>query len=168
MYLFNLGQMYLNNRQPAEALLLFQRLWSSPRSAVATRAGETPEAANAMKHALDGGENVVVTEMVRSGEQAGNSREQEQNDEPEQVKAVNRSAQAPTHFLNGKLVSVNCSRAPGAELNLAIGAKMLKLHVDDTMHVVVMNAEAFSCDWTNRPVCQLPGDDRRNWRSSVG
>jgi Tfp pilus assembly protein PilF len=151
MYLFNLGQMYLNNRQPAEALLLFQRLRSSLRPAVATRAGEMLEAAKEMKHALDGGENAV--EMVRSGEeQAGNSREQEQSDRPEQVEAVNLPAQAPTHFLHGKLVSVDCSRAPGAELNLAIGAKTLNLHVDDTMHVVVMNAEAFSCDWTNRPV----------------
>ena len=153
IYLFNLGQMYPSNRQPAEAFLLFGRLRSSLRPAVATRAGEMLEAAKEMKHALDGGENVLVTEMVRSGEeQAGNSRDQEQNNRPEQVEAVNPSVPAPTYFLHGKLVSVDCSRAPGAELNLAIGPRALKLHVDDTMHIVAMNAEAFSCDWTNRPV----------------
>jgi len=80
IYLFNLGQMYPSNRQPAEALLLFGRLRSSLRPAVATRAGEMLAAAKEMKHALDGGENVLMTEMVRSGEeQAGNSPEQEQN-----------------------------------------------------------------------------------------
>ena len=153
IYLFNLGQMYPSNRQPAEAFLLFGRLRSSLRPAAATRAGEMLEAAKEMKHALDGGENVLVTEMVRSGEeQAGNSPEQEQNNRPEQVEAINLSAQAPTHFLHGKLVSVDCSRAPGAELNLAIGAKTLNLHVEDTVQVVLMNAEAFSCEGTNRPV----------------
>jgi Tfp pilus assembly protein PilF len=153
MYLFNLGQMYLHNREPAEALVLFQRLRSSPASAVATRAGEMLEVANEMKRALDAGENLLVTEMGRSGEkQAANSREVEQNAKPEQVSALIRSAQAPTRSLNGELVSVDCSEAPEAELNLAIGATTLKLHVGDTTHVAVMNAEAFSCDWTNRPV----------------
>ncbi len=52
--------------------------------------------------------------------------------------------------MKGKLSSVDCSLAPGAILTLTAGARTLKLHVPDTKHVIVIGADAFSCEWTNQ------------------
>jgi hypothetical protein len=43
-------------------------------------------------------------------------------------------------------------RRPAAVLNLASGSKILKLHVSDAKHVIVIAAPAFSCAWANQRV----------------
>ena len=59
---------------------------------------------------------------------------------------------APVRFLKGKLVSVDCSPTPQALLTVAAGAKSVRLHVRDSAHVILLGADAFSCDWKGKSV----------------
>lgn len=56
----------------------------------------------------------------------------------------------PVKFLRGKLVSVDCSRAPEAVLTVTAGLKTLKLHTADYKTLLLIGADQFSCDWSNR------------------
>lgn len=55
-------------------------------------------------------------------------------------------------FLRGKLTSVDCSQSPGATLTVRSGARTVKLHTDNYKSLLLVGAEEFSCQWTDRPV----------------
>jgi hypothetical protein len=58
----------------------------------------------------------------------------------------------PIRFIKGKLAAVDCSTAPHALLSVVSGGRSMKMHIDDSKHVVVIGADEFSCDWKNRNV----------------
>ena len=49
--------------------------------------------------------------------------------------------------MKGKLVALDCSPVSVAVLTLISGAKIWKLRVRDSTHVIVIGADKFSCDW---------------------
>jgi tetratricopeptide (TPR) repeat protein len=152
-YTFNLAQMYLNNKKPAEAIGLLQELQNSHQPNLAMRATQIIEEAQEMKRALDSGENVVVNGDVRvEAEQPAAAPEKEEESNAKPVKVVTLPAQTTPRFVKGKLVNVNCSAAPGAMLEVVVGVRPLRLHVGDTKNVLVMGADTFSCAWTNERV----------------
>jgi hypothetical protein len=58
----------------------------------------------------------------------------------------------PIQFLKGKLVSVDCSRQPGAVLSIVANGKTLHLHTPDYKSLTLIGADTFSCDWQNRQI----------------
>ena len=50
-------------------------------------------------------------------------------------------------FMKGKLLSVDCSRAPVAVLNVSGRTKRMKLRTQDYKSLVLVGADQFSCDW---------------------
>jgi tetratricopeptide (TPR) repeat protein len=50
-------------------------------------------------------------------------------------------------FAKGRIVSVDCSTPPRATLTLAAGNRTLKLRVADTKSLILIGADAFSCEW---------------------
>ncbi len=168
-YIYNLAQMYLNNKNPDEAIPLFQFLQKARNPALAGQATDMLEQAQEMKTVLASGTTVVMSGMVRvNHESAGAPPERpkmtlkgapdEANEGPpkaplkaavkDEVKTLPVSA--PPRFVKGRLSSVDCSSAPGAILILTAGARTLKLHVPDTKHVIVIGADTFSCGWTSQ------------------
>jgi len=169
-YIYNLAQMYLNNQNPDAAFPLFQFLQKARNPAVAAQARDMLEQAQKMKSALASGATVMMSGMVRVNQESPAA-------PPEKAKATLKGpaddastetpvkaplkttikeetktlpVSAPPRFVKGKLSSVDCSLAPGAILTLTAGARTLKLHVPDTKHVIVIGADAFSCEWTNQ------------------
>lgn len=57
-----------------------------------------------------------------------------------------------TEYLKGKLVAVDCSKAPSAILTIDSRGKMLKMLTEDYKSLVLIGADAFSCDWKDRAV----------------
>jgi tetratricopeptide (TPR) repeat protein len=53
----------------------------------------------------------------------------------------------PMAFLSGKIVSVDCTAAPAAELTVLSSGKTYRLHVADRDRLVLINADKFSCQW---------------------
>jgi tetratricopeptide (TPR) repeat protein len=58
----------------------------------------------------------------------------------------------PAKFLQGRLVGVDCSQSPAAILTVRSGASVLKLRTADYKSMLLIGADAFSCDWRDRSV----------------
>jgi Flp pilus assembly protein TadD len=179
-YIYNLAQMYLNNRNPDAAIPLFQFLQNAHNPSLATQATTMMEQAQEMKAALASGTSPVMSGMVlvekeespvASSEKATAAQQETKgatSDEASPAAPVTATmrhivkepiikaemktpvASAPPRFVKGSVASVDCDASPGATLNLKAGARTLKLHVPDTRHVIVIGADGFSCSWTNQ------------------
>jgi len=58
----------------------------------------------------------------------------------------------PAKFLKGRLVDVDCSQSPAAVLTVASGETVLKLRTPDYKSLLLIGADTFSCDWSDRSV----------------
>jgi len=58
----------------------------------------------------------------------------------------------PAKFVQGRLVDVDCSQSPAAILTVSSGATVLKLRTPDYKSLLVIGADKFSCEWSNRSV----------------
>ena len=58
----------------------------------------------------------------------------------------------PAKFLQGRLVGVDCSHSPAAVLSVSSGGVILKLRTPDYKSLLLIGADAFSCEWSNRAV----------------
>jgi Flp pilus assembly protein TadD len=149
-YVFNLAEMYLSNRRPADAIVLLRSLKNSPQPSVAIRANQVLEEAEQMKQAMDAGERVIVNGVQAEAEHPANA--QAEGEEAAKAEVKTLPPQTAPKFVKGKLVSVDCVSSPGAMVSVTAGGKPLKLHVSNTKHVLVMGADGFSCDWTGKNV----------------
>ena len=57
-----------------------------------------------------------------------------------------------SQYVRGKLVKVDCSQSPVAILTVKTNSRTLKLRTDDYKSLLVVGADEFSCDWTDRAV----------------
>jgi Flp pilus assembly protein TadD len=69
-YIFNLAQMFLNNRNPDEAISIFEGLRTARNRAIATRSAEMIEEAQRMKSAIAAGQNVVIRGLIDAEEES--------------------------------------------------------------------------------------------------
>lgn len=147
-YAFNLAHLYMERRRYDDAIAILEPLRRSENPMIAAQVPQDISRVQAAKAAgASGGAPLRVIRRQAS----------ETPLVPEQsVTSTSPSGPAvpprTIGFLKGKLVSVDCSAAPGAVLNVVAGGKTWKFHVRDTTHVVVIGADRFSCEWTNRPV----------------
>jgi len=65
---------------------------------------------------------------------------------------VAKTPSGPVKFLRGMLTHVDCSNSPLASFTLVSGAKTWKMNVADRNHLVLIGADAFSCDWSKQKV----------------
>ena len=56
----------------------------------------------------------------------------------------------PVKYVKGKILNVDCGKAPEAILTILAGGRTLKLHTFDYKGVAVVGADQFSCDWRNQ------------------
>jgi hypothetical protein len=49
-------------------------------------------------------------------------------------------------------VGVDCSQSPAAVLTVSSGGVVLKLRTPDYKSLLLIGADAFSCEWSNRAV----------------
>ena len=141
-YLFNLASICLANRRVDDAIAILQRLAGSADPEVATRANQSLEQALTYKKQMDDFQTRVEKQ----------ARARQNESQPSSPEAVQESAPAAMHFIKGKLVSIDCSGAPQAVLTIAWAAKSMKFHVHDSAHLVLIGADDFSCNWTNKKV----------------
>lgn len=57
-----------------------------------------------------------------------------------------------TKFLKGRLVSVDCTKAPVAVLSVDSGSGVLKIRAADYRAILLIGADDFSCDWRDLQV----------------
>jgi hypothetical protein len=116
---------------------------------MAMRANQTLEQALSYKKQVEDFQAHFAGDAdVRVG--AGQSESQQSLGEPAQE--AESVAGGAMRFIKGKLVAVDCSGAPQAVLIIRWAAKSMKFHIHDSAHLVLIGADDFSCNWTNKNV----------------
>jgi Flp pilus assembly protein TadD len=151
-YVYNLAKIELAGKDWENATTLLTRLKGSSNSQIAAaaqqdladlptlrkygvlpqRAGAKPAAAPAVVYNSGGDDEETSGEDQR----------------PAQTGPDMRKSQ----YLQGKLLSVDCSQAPVAILRVTGKTKTLKLRTDDYKSLLLVGTDQFSCDWKDVPV----------------
>jgi tetratricopeptide (TPR) repeat protein len=141
-YLFNLANIYLANRQADQAIAVLRSLQVTDNPLLASQVTTLLAQAQQFK-----------AMMQAQGESAGSVlvvRRQPPEDASSPV--VAKTPSGPVKFLRGMLTHVDCSNSPLASFTLVSGAKTWKMNVADRNHLVLIGADAFSCDWSKQKV----------------
>ena len=145
VYLFNLANLYLANRQPGEAVAVLQSLQGT----------SSPELAQHVTAMLaQSREFAEMTEGAKMGEVVDiDTQGQEEPDTATPVTSGPAPQQSgPAKFLTGTLTGSDCGTPPSVLLTVVSGAKTWRMKVADRNHFVLIGANEFSCFWIKKKV----------------
>lgn len=149
-YQFNLASVYLTNRKVDDAIAILKSLAGSSNPEVAMRANQMlPQAVNFKTQMKEFSSRNTLSIVENAEPSTGKDGLVIAVEQPESTPI---HAPAPPHFLKGKLISVDCSVAPGAVLTMQTGDKTLHVYIRDKAHAVLIGADQLSCDWKNKNV----------------
>ena len=148
-YLFNLANVYMVNRRVDDAIAIFRSLAGSNDPNVALQSNQALAQAMSFR---DRAKNTEARLENRTEPEMQKSQDSTDSGVKQDVSTTVRVSPTRVHFLKGKLVSVDCSATPQVLLTVVAGAKSVKLHVSDSAQMIVLGADAFSCDWKGKNV----------------
>lgn len=154
-YVFNLAEIYLAGKNWDDGQAILQRLKISANPQIASAAKKKLEDVPFMKKYGIAPERAPELEKARKANAAAVEAEEERSSSTGdfQPKLKERTPdKRPVQFLKGKIVSVDCSKAPSALVTISSGGRTLKLHSADYKSVALVGADAFSCNWRDQPV----------------
>ncbi len=149
-YLLNLAQIDLAGKKWDDATALLERLKDSSNPQIAQTSRKSLEDLPTLK------KYGVLPQPSAPPAQA--SPPAAADNDGEEASSVQAEAPPPgpdrrkVQFVRGKLLKVDCSRPPAAILTVRTNARILKLRTDDYKSLLLVGADEFSCEWTDRPV----------------
>jgi Flp pilus assembly protein TadD len=150
LYVLNLAQYYAGTRNWSEAERLLKVLQNSPNPSVAGNARENLQYVERARNF-----ETARREQPENPSEATPAAQSFQPGEPtENVKSASSppSSEPPIQFLKGKLLRIDCSAAPVATLTILANGKTWIMTAQDKSKLIVIGADALSCDWQNRKV----------------
>jgi hypothetical protein len=153
-YAYHLAEIYVSDKKWEAARNLLERLKTSSNLQVAAAArGRLEQLATEQKYGVSA---ATATSAKKLSTQTSPFDVLEQDAAKRAAAQVTQSAgtadKRPAKFLQGRLVGVDCSQSPAAVLTVTSGATVLKLRTADYKSLLLIGADAFSCDWNNRSV----------------
>ena len=153
-YAYHLAEIYVSDKKWEAARNLLERLKTSSNLQVAAAArGRLEQLATEQKYGVSA---ATATSAKKLSTQTSPFDVLEQDAAKRAAAQVTQSASTadkrPAKFLQGRLVGVDCSQSPAAVLTVTSGATVLKLRTADYKSLLLIGADAFSCDWNNRSV----------------
>jgi hypothetical protein len=154
-YAYHLALIYIASKQMDAAKAQLERLKSSTNPELATLAREQLDKATAERKygiPLNAADTQPKLAPQKSpfdvlAEDAA-KRAAEEKAAQTTVAANNH----PAKYLQGRLVSVDCSQSPAAILTIRTEGNVLKLRAGDYKSLLVIGADRFSCEWKDRQV----------------
>ncbi len=155
-YSLHLAEIYVSSKKWEAAGALLDRLKASDNPQVATSARDLiAQLASQKKYGLatssPGTTQPKLAEQKTPfdalDEEAAKRDAAEKGDQP-----GSPSDARTTKFIKGRLVAVDCSKAPAAVLTVRSEAGTLKLRAADYKSLLLIGADDFSCDWRDRQV----------------
>jgi tetratricopeptide (TPR) repeat protein len=170
-YLFNLANAYMVDEKIDSAIAIFRSLAENGNPPISIQARQSLE--QALNFKSRAGANLAGTNQPNLGSAIVEVRDEvtgewrrEKADQPaaaatetkadEPAKAASEQEVVaelppgpPMRFLKGRLASIDCSAAPQAVVTVISGTRTMKVHIQDSAHVVLIGADKFSCDWKN-------------------
>jgi tetratricopeptide (TPR) repeat protein len=153
-YLLNLAQIDLAGKKWDDATPLLERLKDSSNPKIAQTARKNLEDLPTLKkygvlpqqNASQTGPATAVSSVPEHDAEDANSTQSEAA--PAEPVPDRRKVQ----FVRGRLIKVDCSPNPGAILTVRTNSRTLKLRTDNYKSLLLVGADEFSCDWTDRAV----------------
>jgi hypothetical protein len=152
-YVLHLAEIYIGDKKWEAAWALLQRMKASSNPQIAAAARERLERIpNEQKY----GVAVAAASAQKFTPQTSPFDVLEQDAAKraaaQPASSSGKGDQRQAQFLQGRLLGVDCSKPPAAILTVTSGAGVLKLRTADYKSLLLIGADAFSCDWSNRSV----------------
>lgn len=159
-YQLRLGQAYLEAKKFSNASSILDRLKQSDDPQIAVAAGkDLSDLPFIEKYGVPPEEAKERAKVA-----AQNADDVDEDDSQPAAKPVEKEPaidKRPVKFVKGTLISVDCSKSPGAVLSVSQNGRTLKIRTGDYKSAAVIGAEAFSCEWKGIAV-------NLNYRASAG
>jgi hypothetical protein len=154
IYVFHEAQIYIEGKKWEAAQALLEHLKMSSNSQMAARSREKLEQiATERKYGIPVASGATAPKLAPQKSPFDVLEQDEAKREAEEKSPqVNVGDTRATKFLKGRLVSVDCSQTPVAILRIASGNTTLKLRASDYKTLVLVGADEFSCQWSDRPI----------------
>ena len=154
-YSLHLAQIYMAGKKYPAAAALLDRLKGSDNTQVATSARDLLAEMNSdKKYGLAA--STATTPQPKYEEQKSPFDALEQDarkrDATESGDPAGTADMRATKFVKGRLVAVDCSKAPAAVLIVHSPSGTLKLRASDYKNLLLIGADDFSCEWRDREV----------------
>ncbi len=149
-YLLNLAQIDLAGKKWDEATPLLERLKDSSNSQIAQTSRKSLEDLPVLKKY-----GVLPQPSAPPAQASPQAAADNDGEEASSVQADATPAgpdRRKVQFVRGKLLKVDCSRPPAAILTVRTNSRTMRLRTDDYKSLLLVGADEFSCEWTDRPV----------------
>ncbi len=157
-YQLHLAEIYISDKKWDAARALLERLKSSSNPQIAAEARQQLEHVFAERKYGIAGANVAATAKLEPQKSPFDVLEEDAAKRAAAEKVTETGGTGstadlrPAKFVQGRLVSVDCSQAPAAILMVNAEGKLLKLRTADYKSLLLIGADSFSCDWSDRGV----------------
>jgi len=150
----HLAQIYVASKKWDSANALLDRLKASDNPRIVAQANDLLSQAGAERR-------YGISPDAKGNPQAKFGPQKSPFDVLEQDQAKRDAADSATgatgekgsmKFVRGRLLAVDCSKPPAAELTVKSDSATLKLHAPDFKSILLIGADDFSCDWRDRQV----------------
>ncbi len=150
-YLLNLAQIDLAGKKWDDATPLLERLKDSSNSQIAKTARKNlDDLPTLKKYGVLPQQNGVQTGPAVSSVPEHDEDASSAQSEAAPVEPV--PDRRKVQFVRGRLIKVDCSQNPGAILTVRTNSRTLRLRTDNYKSLLLVGADEFSCDWTDRAV----------------
>ena len=155
MYLYNVANLYLANRQPDQAIALLASMHVTDNPMLAGQVSNMLEQAQRIKEGIQSGSVSLAPGSLMVRRNDGDADAESASDEEPPAGPLPTKPDTkwgPPKFVQGVLSSIDCSAEPTAVLTVAVGTKTLKLSIADRKHVLLIGPDQFSCSWLKQKV----------------
>ena len=152
-YVYHLAQIYIEAKKWEAAQGLLERLKTSRNPQVAAEAREQLSLlANEQKYGLSAASSIPKLSPQSSPFDVLEQDAAKRAATAQATQTPGAGDRRAAKYLQGRLVSVDCSQSPAAVLTVTSGGTVLKLRTADYKSLVLIGADSFSCSWNDRSV----------------
>jgi hypothetical protein len=152
-YVLHLAEIYLAGKNWEAAKALLERLKASGNAQIAAIAREKlGQISNEQKYGISSATGTAAANLTPQKSPFDALVQDAAERAAAQTKSEAGPDKRPSQYLQGKLVTVDCSQPPAATLTIASGARTVKLRTGDFKSLLLIGADQFSCEWRDRSV----------------
>lgn len=154
-YVFHLAEIYESDKRWDASRALLQHLESSADPQIAAQARERLGELSTNQRYGVADAKAASTSKLSPQSSPFDVLEQDaakRSAEEKTTLSGNTADMRPSKFVKGELVDVDCSQSPAAILTVSSGGRVLKLRTADYKSLLLIGADKFSCEWSERSV----------------
>jgi tetratricopeptide (TPR) repeat protein len=150
-FLMDLANIYLAQKKWDDAQAILEKLKSGSNPQLAAQAGKKLDNMPFIKKYgidPDTSPGAQETRVIEANSGISNPLPEDLGEKPQLKERA--PDKRPVKYVKGKILRVDCDKAPEAILTVLAEGRTLKLHTFDYKSVAIVGADQFSCTWRNQ------------------